>query len=236
MTKGTTSAAAKKIAESYLTTKPPGKRRATVKRKAALKARVSAAQKKRPARKAASKKPGPKPYPALTRSLTAARKRKPQAKRKAVPKMKTTKRKPGRPRFRPTDKQRIMVETLAAVGHSQETILRLIQDWTSGGKMSEPTLRKHFRDELDLGLAKANQAVAANIYRIATAFPPLPGTVLAANSWMNNRGDWSTKHIHQGGAKPIEHKHGLIEDDQTLAGIIDALRECGVIPHGEAEG
>ena len=129
-----------------------------------------------------------------------------------------------------------MVETLAAVGHTQETILRLIEDWTPGGKMSEPTLRKHFRDELDLGLAKANQAVAANIFTIATAFPPLPGTVLAANSWMNNRGGWTTKHIHEGGMKPIEHKHGLIEDDQTLAGIIDALRECGVIPHGEAEG
>ena len=129
-----------------------------------------------------------------------------------------------------------MVETLAAVGHTQETILRLIEDWTPGGKMSEPTLRKHFRDELDLGLAKANQAVAGNIFQIATAFPPLAGTVLAANSWMNNRGGWTTKHIHEGGMKPIEHKHGLIEDDQTLAGIIDALRECGVIPHGEAEG
>ena len=129
-----------------------------------------------------------------------------------------------------------MVETLAAVGHTQETILRLIEDWTPGGKMSEPTLRKHFRDELDLGLAKANQAVAGNIFTIATANPPLPGTVLAANSWMNNRGGWSTRHTHEGGVKPIEHKHGLIEDDQTLAGIIDALRECGVIPHGEAEG
>lgn len=202
--KRTTSAAAKKIAEGYLTTKPPGKRRATVKRKAA------------PKRKAVAK---------------VAKAAKPR-----VPKKKAAKRKPGRPRFRPTDKQRTMVETLAAVGHTQETILRLIEDWTPGGKMSEPTLRKHFRDELDLGLAKANQAVAGNIFTIATAFPPLPGTVLAANSWMNNRGGWTTKHIHEGGVKPIEHKHGLIEDDQTLAGIIDALRECGVIPHGEAEG
>jgi hypothetical protein len=129
-----------------------------------------------------------------------------------------------------------MVETMVAVGQIQEHILRFVAKWTLGGEMSEPTLRKHFREELDLGLAKANQAVARNCFAIATAFPPLPGTMLAINSWMNNRGGWSTKHIHEGGTKPIEHKHGLIKDDQTLAGIIDALRECGVIPHGEAEG
>ncbi len=195
----------------------------------------SAARKKRPARKAVAKKAAPKRTAPIrnpvTKALMAAKRRKPRASKK-----KAVKRTPGRPRFRPTDKQRTMVETLAAVGHTQETILRLIEDWTPGGKMSEPTLRKHFRDELDLGLAKANQAVAGNIFQIATAFPPLAGTVLAANSWMNNRGGWTTKHIHEGGMKPIEHKHGLIEDDQTLAGIIDALRECGVIPHGEAEG
>ena len=55
----------------------------------------------------------------------------------------------------PTDAQRSLVESASAFGITQAEIATQL-------KISEPTLRKHFRDELDGGAFKANMKVGTS--------------------------------------------------------------------------
>ena len=57
----------------------------------------------------------------------------------------------GRPCFAPTDKQRGQVEAMTAYGATEEDIAMVVG-------ISRPTLRKHFRKELDVGAVKATAA------------------------------------------------------------------------------
>ena len=52
----------------------------------------------------------------------------------------------GRPNFEPTPEQRNLVERAAGLGFTQEKIAALIG-------ITKPTLEKHFREELDRGMA-----------------------------------------------------------------------------------
>lgn len=54
--------------------------------------------------------------------------------------------------------------------------------------IEEKCLRRHYRDELDVGLAEANTAVAGNLFRIATGDGP--GAVTAAIFWLKTRAGW----------------------------------------------
>jgi len=59
--------------------------------------------------------------------------------------------------YEPTDAQRSLVESASAFGITQAEIATQL-------KISEPTLRKHFRDELDGGAFKANMKIGGNMY------------------------------------------------------------------------
>ena len=82
----------------------------------------------------------------------------------------------------PTDRQRAEVEAYAAVGVPQEDIARLIG-------ISKPTLYDRYRDELDLGKAKANAQVAKTLFREA-----VNGNMTAAIFWMKAQAGWREKH------------------------------------------
>jgi hypothetical protein len=56
-----------------------------------------------------------------------------------------------------------MVKSMAAVGIPNEDIARKIRI------RSPKTLRKHFRDELDLGIIDANYNVGKTLYQMATS-------------------------------------------------------------------
>lgn len=90
-------------------------------------------------------------------------------------------RKGGRPPFEPTDKDRFQVSTLAGMGATEVDIARLM-------RISEPTLRKYFAEELAVGHVKANAAVARSLYEQATdrAKP----SVAAAIFWLKCRAGW----------------------------------------------
>jgi hypothetical protein len=60
----------------------------------------------------------------------------------------------------PTAEQRKLVETMAAVGIPSDTIGRVIG-------VSGKTLRKHYRNELDLAATKANAEVAGFLFNSA---------------------------------------------------------------------
>jgi hypothetical protein len=66
-----------------------------------------------------------------------------------------------RPIFTPTAEQRALVKSMAGLGTPHEDIARKI------GIRSPKTLRKHFRDELDLGSTEAIYNVARTAYQMA---------------------------------------------------------------------
>ena len=87
---------------------------------------------------------------------------------------------PGRPRYAPTDKERAQARTLAAMGIPHTDIAIVLQ-------VSTPTLRRHFRRELDSGAIEANAKVAAALFRAATADRP---SVVAQIFWLKVRAGW----------------------------------------------
>jgi hypothetical protein len=107
--------------------------------------------------------------------------------------------KKGRPCFRPTDEQRRMVEAMTGYGIPQKDIARVIG-------IHEESLRKHFREQLDTGSAKANARVAEFLFEHATGQRG-EGSVTAAIFWLKTRARWkettSTEHSGPDG-KPIE--------------------------------
>ena len=68
-----------------------------------------------------------------------------------------------RPKFEPTEEQRRLVKSMAAIGIRHEDIALKI------GVRSDKTLRKHFRDELNLGMTEANYKVGQTLFNLATS-------------------------------------------------------------------
>jgi len=65
-----------------------------------------------------------------------------------------------RPRFQPSDEQRRLVKTLAAIGISHQKIARLLG-------VSHKTLTKHLRNELDHGSIEAEAEIAKSLFEMA---------------------------------------------------------------------
>lgn len=83
--------------------------------------------------------------------------------------------------FVPTKEQQDLAETLSGYGIPQADIARLL-------RVSLQTLHRYFRDELDIGMAKANGAVAANMFKMATGDGPHAGRM--AIFWAKARMGW----------------------------------------------
>jgi hypothetical protein len=88
----------------------------------------------------------------------------------------------------PTDNTRKTVESMAGFGIPQPDIAAVIG-------VCDKTLRKHYRDELDLGATKANAQVIANLYKHATGSGK--GSVTAAIFWCKTRCGWKEKFTHE---------------------------------------
>lgn len=104
------------------------------------------------------------------------------AKPKVSRKRKTAKKRVGRPAHKPTALMRKQVSMLAAFGNSQPQICALL-------RVTPPTLRKWYGEEFREGLARANNAVAANLFKQATKDDPK--AFLAAKYWLETRAGWS---------------------------------------------
>jgi hypothetical protein len=81
----------------------------------------------------------------------------------------------------PTDEQRRLVKTLSGIGVPQDDICALVG-------VSKPTLHKHYRSELDVGLAEANAKIAETLFKQATT-----GNTTAAIFWAKSRMGWREK-------------------------------------------
>jgi hypothetical protein len=84
-----------------------------------------------------------------------------------------------RPKFCPTEEQRLRVRSLAAFGVPQTNIA------VSIGLRSPKTLRRHFRDELERAAHEANARVAQSLYQQASN-----GNITAAIFWLKSRAGW----------------------------------------------
>jgi len=90
----------------------------------------------------------------------------------------------GRKPFTPTDEQRRMVRALSGYGVPHDDIALIV-------KCSPPTLRKCFRQELDVGSAEATAKVAQTLFQQATS-----GTNTAAMIfWLKARAGWREKQV-----------------------------------------
>ena len=84
----------------------------------------------------------------------------------------------GRPTFNSTEEQREQVITFSSNGLPHFQISQIIG-------CAPKTLRKYFRDELDIGKIQANAKVAGALYQSA-----LDGNVKAQTFWLKAVGGW----------------------------------------------
>lgn len=94
----------------------------------------------------------------------------------------------GRKPFAPTDDQRRTVRAMAGYGVPHDDIAVVV-------KCSPPTLRKRFRQELDVATIEANARVAQTLYQQATT----PGNIAATIFWLKARAGWREKHVENDG-------------------------------------
>jgi hypothetical protein len=125
----------------------------------------------------------------------------------------------GRRSHRPDAAQRRQVEAMAAYGIPADDISRVVG-------VDPKTLRKYYRDELDLGETKANAQVAGFLFNSAKS-----GNVTAQIFWLKTRARWRET--------PVELKHSgsvatrdlsELSDEQLMAMICSAGADLGFRP------
>jgi DNA-binding CsgD family transcriptional regulator len=111
-------------------------------------------------------------------------------------------RKPGRPLYVATDKDRTMVKVMAAGGIEQAAIAAVL-------KISPKTLRKHFRHEIETAAAEIGAKVVASLINMAVGQSAAPGRAAlppnfnAAKWWTQARMGWSERIVVDDG-KPAD--------------------------------
>ena len=129
----------------------------------------------------------------------------------------------GRPRHKPDPAQRRQVEALAAYGIPEPDIARVVG-------IDPKTLRKHYRDELDLGETKANAQVAGFLFTRRRAerlgadiLAQDPGTVARdADGAAAFRIGWPARHLRDDGRGADETSLSSILPDQKLLSVVRA--------------
>ena len=110
---------------------------------------------------------------------------------------------PGRPQFMKKDEDKKTVEALAIAGVTQRLIAQIV-------KISEPTLRKHFREELDTSKARANAVISQALFKNAK-----DGNVAAQIFWLKTQAGWRETNYHEltgkDGDKLFDEPKQLIE-------------------------
>lgn len=99
----------------------------------------------------------------------------------------------GRPPYQPTDKARGLVRGLALAGTTEESIARIVG-------IDPKTLRKYYRDELDLATAQACANVARALYETAIDRKAGVKHVTAAMFFLECKGGWRRKETLPPGA------------------------------------
>jgi hypothetical protein len=125
----------------------------------------------------------------------------------------------GRRAHKPDPALRRQVEAMAAYGIPETDISRVM-------RVDPKTLRKHYREELDLGESKANAQVAGYLFNAAKN-----GNVTAQIFWLKTRARWRET--------PVELKHSgsiarkdlsELSDEELLSMIYSLGAGIGLAP------
>lgn len=93
----------------------------------------------------------------------------------------------------PSEAQRQLVQLHTTVGTNQNDVARILG-------IDAKTLRKHYRDELDLSLAKANATIGGALFNKAKG-----GDTAAMIFWMKTQAGWKEKSVVEGSGPNGEH-------------------------------
>ena len=91
----------------------------------------------------------------------------------------------GRPPYIKRDEDSKLVEALTIAGVTQTLISQIV-------KISEPTLRKNFRKELDTSKARANAIISQALFKKAK-----DGNVIAQIFWLKTQAGWKEKNHYE---------------------------------------
>ncbi len=117
--------------------------------------------------------------------------------------------------------QRRQVEAMAAYGIPAADIARALS-------VDAKTLRKHYRDELDLGATKANSQVASFLFTAAKS-----GNVTAQIFWLKTRARWkepAAEHKHSGSLGTYDLTKVSDADLARLESILAPVADAGADP------
>ena len=92
-----------------------------------------------------------------------------------------------------------MAKAMAGLGLPQDQIALLLE-------IDPKTLRKHFRDDLDRGMAEANVKVGQTLFAMATRGDNTAATIF----WMKARAGWREKHATDTGEDEAKPKQLII--------------------------
>jgi hypothetical protein len=125
----------------------------------------------------------------------------------------------GRRAHRPDPSQRRQVEALAAYGIPEADISGVVG-------IDPKTLRKHYREELDLGETKANAQVAGFLFNAAKN-----GNVTAQIFWLKTRAKWRETPMELKHSGSIGHKDlSEVSDEELLRMIYTVSAGVGLAP------
>lgn len=114
----------------------------------------------------------------------------------------------GRRAHKPDPLQRRQVEAMAAYGIPEPDISQVVG-------VDPKTLRKHYRDELDLGTTKANAQVAGFLFNSAKN-----GNVTAQIFWLKTRAQWRETPVELKHSGSIARKEMYEYSDAELMAIV----------------
>jgi len=114
----------------------------------------------------------------------------------------------GRRAHRPDPAQRRQVEAMAAYGIPADNISRVVG-------VDAKTLRKYYRDELDLGETKANAQIAGFLFSAAKS-----GNVTAQIFWLKTRARWRETPMELRHSGSVARKDVSELTDEELMNII----------------
>ena len=131
----------------------------------------------------------------------------------------------GRPPHQPDAASRRLVEHHAAIGTPHQSIAKLL-------RLSLNTLKKHYAEELELGLARANAVVGGTLFAEAKK-----GNITAAIFWMKTRGGWreTAKIEHSGGTSLEVRQLDTTRLSDAALGELMAARTPAPAPTPEPE-
>src|SRR3954468_13797571 len=123
----------------------------------------------------------------------------------------------GRRAHKPDPAQRRQVEAMAAYGIPESAISRVVG-------IDAKTLRKHYRDELDMGETKANAQIAGFLFNAARG-----GNVTAQIFWLKTRARWRETPTELRHSGSIGRKELCEYSDEELMKVLrDGAAELGL--------